>query len=134
MAIAIHACRYPPPTTDTPGFGHQAWFAQLFDYGLPPQAGQSAQHAHDDVDQHLVPALVAKVVLPVVLQRVRDCWSPTSVRQSRGVAVALEDLAVFDLANQPAMQVRTCGLIMWFDHVVVHVASFVFSVYTMHWH
>ncbi len=60
-----------------PGFGQQSWFGQLFDYGLVPHAGQhdgdthmQQQYAPGDVDQHVVPALVAKVVLPLVLQRV----------------------------------------------------------------
>ena len=54
----------------TTGFGQQAWFGQLFDFGLPQENGQPTQHAPDDVDQHVVPALVGKVVLPIVLQRV----------------------------------------------------------------
>lgn len=94
------------PFVPAAGFEEQPWFGQLFEYGLPQQGGeggQQQQDGEDDEDSALVPRLVAKLVLPLVLQRARHCWAATSARQSRALAAALEALLVFDLAREDDM-------------------------------
>jgi GC-rich sequence DNA-binding factor len=94
----------PPAGARSPdagaGFDHMAWFAALFDYGMPADAAAAPP---DDPDASLVPTLVAKVALPRVAHAVERAWAPQRRRQSARIAAVLSELCAFLPPDEPSL-------------------------------
>jgi len=68
-------------------FNQHHWYLTLFDYGI--------NSPESDPDHDLIPNLVKSIVLPMVLDILRDAWEPLNLGQSRSLATILEDIVVY---------------------------------------
>ncbi|KAG2502106.1 hypothetical protein HYH03_000598 [Edaphochlamys debaryana] len=84
------------------GFDTQAWYGDLFEYGMAGAGGEVLM-ADDDPDSELVPALVRKLVLPLALHWIERCWDARNVGQTRAVAALASELLVYVPAEEQRM-------------------------------
>ena len=70
-----------------------SWYLDLFDYGMPTQEDEMS--STDDADANLVPALIEKLLVPVVDHAVRVCWEPSSVEQSQRLSAVMKEMLIY---------------------------------------
>eukprot|EP00890_Picochlorum_soloecismus_P006035 jgi/Picsp_1/6432/NSC_03780-R1_gc-rich sequence dna-binding factor 1-like len=79
--------RWDPLDPTSGAFSEHNWYRTLFSYG--------SDAPESDPDHQLIPKLISDVVLPYLIDHVRDVWNPYCPAQCRAVSSFMEDLLIY---------------------------------------
>ena len=97
----------------------------LFNYGFPEEGSITP----DDADANLIPALVEKVVLPVLHHEISHCWDMLSTQETKNAVSATSLIIDYLPASSEALAELLVTIHSRLSNAVTDIMVFTLSLY-----